>query len=206
MNRTSREQPGRVFDPFTIGGRFLIVPPDHDQPGGEGQILLRMAPGAFGSGEHETTAACLELLAGLPCPAGAFVLDLGSGTGILAIAAVKLGAAQALCIDNDPDAAASCRRNAALNGVARQLTTHLGTLADAPEDTHDLVLANIYGDILLSDAVALSSRARPGAPMVLSGILHEQAFDVKNRYERLGCGTRSTLMLSEFCALLLEKQ
>jgi len=206
MNRTPREQPGRVFDPFTIGGRFLIVPPDHDQPSGEGLILLRMAPGAFGSGEHETTAACLKLLAGIPMDAGTSVLDLGSGTGILAIAAVKLGAAQALCIDNDPDAVASCRRNAALNGVARQFTTHLGTLADAPEGTHDLVLANIYGDILLAEAESLVSRARPGAPMVLSGILHEQAFDVKKRYERLGCGTRSTLMLSEFCALLLEKQ
>lgn len=205
MSRLPRNHSGRVFDPFTIGGRFLIVPPDNGQPAGEGRIRLRMASGAFGSGEHETTAACLELLAGLPPAAGSTVLDLGCGTGILAIAAIKLGAARALCIDNDPDAVASCRRNAELNGVGHKVTTHTGTLADAPEGTHDLILANIYGDILLSQAASLTSRARPGAPMILSGILHEQAFDVKKCYERLGCATRTNRMLGEFCALLLEK-
>jgi ribosomal protein L11 methyltransferase len=164
-----------------------------------------MAAGAFGSGEHETTAACLELLAGIDSPGGAAVLDLGSGTGILAIAAVKLGADHALCIDSDPDAAAACRRNSALNHVSHRISIHLGTLADAPPGSCNLILANLYGDILASEAESLASRARPGAPMILSGILHEQLFDVKKRYERLGCSTKTTHMLGEFCALLLEK-
>lgn len=205
MNSSTRDQRGRVFDPFTISGQFTIVPPDNDDPVEKGRVQLRMAPGAFGSGEHETTAACLELLAGLPSLAGAAVLDLGCGTGILAIAALKTGAANALCIDNDPDATASCTRNAALNGVADRITSHLGTLASAPGGTCDLVLANIYGDILLAEAEHLHSRARPGTPMILSGILHEQAFDVKKRYERLGCTTITSRMMGEYCALYMEK-
>lgn len=194
----------RVFQPFTIGGRFRIIPPSSDEPLVKGLIQLRMASGAFGSGEHETTAACLELLAGLPSPAGPRVLDLGSGTGILAIAATMLGADHTLCIDNDPDAAESCQRNARLNGVMDRITSHLGTLADAPREKFDLILANIYGDILLAESAALVSRARPGTPMILSGILHEQAFDVRKRFERLGCTATATRMLSEYCALLLE--
>lgn len=205
MKKTDRGESGRIFEPFTIGGQFLIVPPEHVEPVEKGLIRLRMASGAFGSGEHETTAACLELLAGLPETAGAHVLDLGSGTGILAIAALRLGADRALCIDNDPDAEASCCRNAELNGVADRITTHLGTLDNAPHGNYDLVLANIYGDILLAEAETLASRARPGAPMILSGILHEQAFDVKKCFEHLGCTTINTRMLGEFCALLLKK-
>jgi ribosomal protein L11 methyltransferase len=195
---------GRIFQPFTIGETFRIVPPGNEDPVEAGLIRIRMAPGAFGSGEHETTAACLGLLSGLPC-AGVSVLDLGSGTGILAIAAIQLGAHHALCIDNDPDAAASCLQNARLNGVTGMITSHLGTLADAPCGRYDLILANIYGDILLAEAESLLSRARPGAPMILSGMLHEQAFDVRKRFERLGCGTLTTRMLGEFCAVLLEK-
>jgi len=206
MTRAPLDDSGRIFAPFTIGERFLIVPPGHNGPIDKGLIRLRMASGAFGSGEHETTAACLELLAGLPSPAGASVLDLGSGTGILAIAAIKLGADRALCIDNDPDAAESCRENARLNGVADRITSFLGTLSDTPPGEYDLVLANIYGDILLNQTESLTSRARPGAPMILSGILHEQAFDVRKRFERLGCTTITTRMLGEFCALLLERR
>jgi ribosomal protein L11 methyltransferase len=202
-----KREPGRVFEPFTIGGRFRIVPPDNGEPPRDGLIPLRMAPGAFGSGEHETTVACLELLAGLE-PAltiGADAFDLGCGTGILAIAALKLGAARALCIDNDPDAVAACTDNGRLNGVTERLTCIEGTIADAPATGHHLVLANIYGDILLGQAEQIVTRALPEAMLILSGILHEQAFEVKNRYQRLGCTLRTTLMLGEFCALLLER-
>lgn len=207
MTGSRPDSAGRVFSPFTIGGRFLVVPPEYEAPAAGGPVVLRLAPGAFGSGEHETTAACLDLLAGLE-PAltiGADVLDLGCGTGILAIAALKLGAARALCIDNDGDAVASCRRNAALNRVEERIALHRGTLDDAPPFTGGLVLANIYGDILIAEAESLVARARPGAPMVLSGILHEQMFDTKLCYERLGCRAVKVRMLVEFGALQLER-
>jgi len=205
MANERKREPGRVFEPFTIGGLFRIVPPGDQSNPDKGLIRLEMAAGAFGSGEHETTAACLELLAGLTGPAVGTALDLGCGTGILAIAALKLGATAALCIDNDPDAAATCTDNARLNGVAERLTCVEGTIADAPATGHHLVLANIYGDILLGQAEEIVTRALPGATLILSGILHEQAFEVKNCYQRLGCTLRTTRMLSEFCALLLER-
>jgi len=198
--------PGRVFRPFPIAQRYIVVPPDWNGTGPDCLIPLRMAPGAFGSGEHETTAVCLELLTTVSLPAGAEVLDLGSGTGILAIAALRLGAGQALCVDNDSDAAACCRENAALNGAEDRLTVLHGTLADAPGARYHLVLANIYGDILLAEAEAITRRARSGATLILSGILHEQLFDVRARFERLGCTTRASRMLNEFAALLLEKE
>jgi len=200
-----KREPGRVFEPFTIGGRFRVVPPHDDIDPDEGLIRLEMAAGAFGSGEHETTAACLELLAGLPAPAGASVLDLGCGTGILAIAALALGAGQATCVDNDPDAMASCRKNARLNRVTDRVVCVTGTLVNASPVEYDLVLANIYGDILLVEAESLVATARPGARLILSGILHEQTFDVRRRFEALGCHTIEIRMLEEFSALLLER-
>jgi ribosomal protein L11 methyltransferase len=88
---------GRVFSPFEIGARFRIVPP-RASLAERSRIDLVMAAGAFGSGEHETTRSCLEILQSLADLENARVLDLGSGTGILSIAAIKLGARKALCV------------------------------------------------------------------------------------------------------------
>ncbi len=195
---------GREFSPFEIGERFRIIPMG-TEPADDARIDLILAPGAFGSGEHETTASCLEALEGLPELHGARILDLGSGTGVLAIAALKLGAASALCVDIDPAAVETCRLNGELNGVGERLGHYCGTLDCCPEETFDVVLANIYGDILLLVAEDLVSRARPGAPLLLSGILWEYNFDVRNRYERLGCEVVKNRLLEEFSTVLLRK-
>jgi ribosomal protein L11 methyltransferase len=187
-----------------VGGTFDVV----DAPGdgsGDGSIELVIGRGAFGSGEHETTASCLEELARLPAVAGARVLDLGSGTGILAIAALKLGAAGATCVDLDSRAVASARRNCELNGVADRVRHVHGTLADVGHDTFDLVLANIYGDILLSEAEELVARLSSGGTMILSGILWEEAFDVERRYLALGCRLVRQRMLGEYCTMLFSR-
>jgi ribosomal protein L11 methyltransferase len=164
-----------------------------------------MAAGAFGSGEHETTASCLEIIEKLPHLEGARVLDLGSGTGILAIAALRLGAKSALCLDIDPGAIETCRVNAELNGVADRVDHFCGTLEKCPESDFDLLLANIYGDILLLVADDLVAKAAPGAPLLLSGILWEYNFDVRNRYQQLGCTIVRNRMLEEFSTILLQK-
>src|SRR5919108_639714 len=108
---------GRIFRPFTVGG-FVIIPEGESAPPGEGIPLVLGKKGAFGSGEHETTASCLEELERLPGVEGMRCLDLGSGTGILAIAAVRLGARSVVAADIDPAAAASCADNARLNGMS----------------------------------------------------------------------------------------
>lgn len=195
---------GREFTPFDIGQRFRILPVNAPASQ-DGRIDLVMAAGAFGSGEHETTASCLEAIENLPQLEGARVLDLGSGTGILAIAALKLGAKSALCLDIDPGAIETCRINAEINDVADHVEHFCGTLDKCPETDFDLILANIYGDILLLVAEDLVAKAAPGAPLLLSGILWEYNYEVRTRYEQLGCTVSKNRMLEEFSTVLLEK-
>ncbi|MCP3178040.1 50S ribosomal protein L11 methyltransferase [Desulfuromonas sp. KJ2020] len=195
---------GREYAPFTIGHRFCITPPD-DTPIRDDRLPLVMESGAFGSGEHETTASCLEILEDLPDLIGKTLLDLGSGTGILAIAALKLGASHALCVDIDPTAVVTCQHHSHLNGVVDKIDHLCGTLDQVAAGSFDLILANIYGDILLSVADALVSKAAPGAHILLSGMLWEYNYDVRQKYERLGCQVIRNRMLDEFSTVLMQK-
>ena len=195
---------GREFTPFEVGERFRISPPG-TPASRDDRIDLVMAPGAFGSGEHETSASCLDLLPDLPAPESARVLDLGSGTGILAIAALKLGARSALCVDVDPAAVRTCQRNCELNGVADRVEHLCGSIEEVAADPFELVLANIYGDILLRVAEALVARTRPGGALLLSGILHQDDFDVRKRYQELGCAVLRSRALEEFTTVLLRR-
>jgi ribosomal protein L11 methyltransferase len=184
-----------------VGRLFRIVPPGSPPVSGRTDIV--MARGAFGSGEHETTASCLEVIEALPVR-GARVLDVGSGTGILAIATLIRGAAHAVCVDVEARAVASARENAELNGVDERITHVCGVLADVPEGVFDLVLANIYGDLILDLAEQLVGRARRGATVVLSGILWEYNFPVTQRMERLGLRARANHMLDEYSTVVLD--
>ena len=198
--RTLREE----YIPFTIGNRFRILPPDVTvQPAD--RINLIMDRGAFGSGEHETTRSCLECLEKLPRVTGTKVLDLGSGTGILSIAALKLGAEQAYCVDIEEAAVVACQRNCRQNGVEPNVYQCCGTLDRLSEHDFDLILANIYGDVLIDVASDLVARAKPGARLLLSGILWEYNFDVRQSYERLGCTLIRNQILEEFSTVLLKK-
>jgi ribosomal protein L11 methyltransferase len=195
---------GREFAPFGVGERFRVTPPG-TPASGDARIDLVMAPGAFGSGEHETSASCLEILETLPDPKGARVLDLGSGTGILAIAALKLGARSALCVDIDPAAVRTCRRNCELNGVGDRVEHACGSIDQVAADPFELILANIYGDILLLVAEVLVAKATPAGVLLLSGILHEDNFEVRRRYQELGCTVLRNRPLEEFTTVLLRR-
>lgn len=187
-----------------IGDRLRIV------SGGtasiaDDRINILIDKGAFGSGEHETTASCLDILCNLPDLAGQKVLDLGSGTGILAIAALKLGAAAAVCIDISPDAVKTCRHNGEINGVNDRIRHVTGTVENLSDETFDLVLANIYGDLLLDLAPQLVPLAEPNGKLLLSGMLWEYNFEVRQLYTRLGCNVLQNKMLEEFATVLLKK-
>lgn len=192
------------YSPFPIGATLRIRPPQAPSST-DGRLDLVMDRGAFGSGEHETTVSCLEELERIPFGGSERVLDLGSGTGILAIAALLRGTGRAWCVDIEAEAVASCQRNCAHNGVAARVEHHCGTLAALEEEGFDLVLANIYGDILLGVAPELVRRTMPGGTLLLSGILWEYNFDVRQRYAQLGCRVVRNRMLDEFSTVLLEK-
>jgi len=200
-----------MYEPFALGSRFRIVPPGTPParaPAAPARLDLVMARGAFGSGEHETTASCVELLEELAADgalAGARVLDLGAGTGILGVAALALGAAHAVLVDVDARAVAAARRTADLNGVAARVTHVPGVVEDLDAAPFDVALANLQGGILLDVAAPLTARVRPGGWLLLSGIVWELNFDVRERYAALGWRLERNRFLEEYSSLVLRR-
>ena len=168
----TRPIPELVVGPFLIGGSLTSVKTP--------QVPLHIPAGlAFGTGEHETTALCLEWLASQQL-GEKHVLDLGCGSGILAIASMKLGAASATAIDNDPTALRVTATNASMNKVSLT-TSHRLDL----ESNYDLIVANIYADILIEYADNVQCVLNPGGVLALSGILESQSERVRRSYSNV---------------------
>lgn len=169
----------RDFGPMRFGQRLWICPTSHEPPGGDA-VVVRLDPGlAFGTGTHPTTALCLEWLDGIDL-AGKTVLDYGCGSGILAIAALKLGAASATGMDIDPQAVIASRQNAADNGVAENLA--LAGDDAGIEGRFDVIVANILAGPLVQFADSITSRLAGRGMLALSGVLCEQAHEVRAAY------------------------
>lgn len=171
------------FQPMAFGRRTWIVPWDHALPAAAAATeaaVVRLDPGlAFGSGTHATTALCLEWLDGLDLE-GRSVLDFGCGSGILALAALKLGAVRAVGVDNDPQAILATQDNALRNGVDDRLRAFLPP--EEPTATYPVVVANILAIALDALAEALAARVAPGGVIALSGILKGQDEALVQRY------------------------
>ncbi len=170
------------FQPMRFGQRLWIVPSSHAVPE-TAEVVLHLDPGlAFGTGTHATTALCLQWLDAHP-PQGLKVLDYGCGSGVLALAALLLGAEQAVGVDIDPQALEASLENARRNRLQNRLTVY--TPETQPEGCYPLVLANILAGPLCDMAETLAARVAPGGTLVLSGILAEQADTVRNAYAPL---------------------
>lgn len=170
------------FQPMKFGQRLWIIPSWHTPPEPDAVNVI-LDPGlAFGTGTHATTALCLEWLSGQPIK-DCNVLDFGCGSGILAIAAKLLGATQVTCTDIDSQALEATRENANRNGIAEQdLLVYLPE--DMPQQQFDVVLANILAGPLVELAPQLIQYTRPGGRIALSGILAEQAQEVRDAYSQ----------------------
>lgn len=168
------------WQPMRFGSNLWVVP-SWLIPPDPNAVNLILDPGmAFGTGTHATTGMCLDWLAAHP-PHGLDVIDYGCGSGILAIAALKLGARSTLGTDTDPQALETARENAARNDVLERLTL---CLPDAVPElmTADIVLANILAPALVVLAPALTRLTRPGGMLILSGLLAHQADEVAAAY------------------------
>jgi ribosomal protein L11 methyltransferase len=169
----------RDFRPMRYGHRLWVCPAGQ-RPVEAAPIVLELDPGlAFGTGTHATTALCLEWLDAQPL-SGRRLLDYGCGSGILALAALKLGAARACAYDIDPQALLATRENAAKNGLSGRIEV----VADAHDiaGPFDVVLANILARPLTELAPRLALHSRPGGAVILAGLLDSQGAEVAQAY------------------------
>jgi ribosomal protein L11 methyltransferase len=163
-------------------GRRLWVCPVGEDPAQTDAVVVHLDPGlAFGTGTHATTALCLQWLDAHP-PAGLSVIDYGCGSGILAIAAYKLGAQSIVAVDIDPQALQATRENALRNQINARLSVMFPQDLDA--GPVDVVLANILANPLIEHAAALAGLVKQGGYLVLTGILAEQADEVMTAYRQ----------------------
>lgn len=175
------------YVPLRFGERTWIVPWNHALPEEADHpqaAVVRLDPGlAFGSGTHPTTSLCLQWLDALSASGelqGASVLDFGCGSGILALAALKLGAARAVGVDNDPQALTATLDNAQRNGVGERIAAFMPE--HEPVATYPIVVANILATALHALADTLAARVAPGGKIALSGILQGQEPELLQRY------------------------
>ncbi len=195
----------KYFKPCPIGEKLLIVPSweteNVDKELAENRKSLIIDPGmAFGSGQHETTRLCMELIEKYTKP-GDKVLDVGTGSGILAISALLLGAGSAMGIDIDALSVKVAAENAALNGVGNNFIPKHGDLAKDVDETFDLITANIVADIVIAltpDAVKL---LKPAGTYIMSGIIEERKSDVLSVLEDLGFEIIDCKIDRGWCAL-----
>jgi len=169
------------WQPLRFGQRLWVTPAEkRQQIDAAAAVVMTLDPGlAFGTGTHPTTALCLEWLEGQPLQ-GCTVLDYGCGSGILAIAALLLGARHAVCVDIDPQALLATRQNAATNGVADRIETCLPQ--DFQPTQYDRVLANILSGPLVQLAPRLGTCLADHGRLVLAGLLERQAAEVRTAY------------------------
>ena len=169
------------FDPIQVGQRLWVVPSWHDAPQDPNAVCLAVDPGlAFGTGSHPTTKLCMQWLEEHEGLSEKTLLDYGCGSGILAIAAKRLGCGPAIGVDIDPQAVSSAKDNAIRNEVT--VDFYLPE-EDTTDSQHDVVVANILANPLQVLAPALCQRIAPEGHIVLSGILARQAEEVIETYK-----------------------
>jgi ribosomal protein L11 methyltransferase len=192
-----------------IGRRLVIRPSWREYTPVDDEVVLELDPGmAFGTGLHPTTRLCLEQVERLT-KAGMRVLDVGTGSGILALAAAKLGAASVYCIDNSSVAVESAAANAAMNDLSDKITVVLGTLDEAEAarkaDHYDLVLVNILAHIIGEMAPQLAQVLAPGGWLIASGIIEARRAEAEQPLLRAGLQVIDRAMIDDWVALIMRK-
>ena len=196
------------FKPAKIGERIVVKPGWEDYEAAEGELVVEMDPGmAFGSGLHETTSMCIKALekdlggSYDPSRYPIKVLDVGTGTGILAMAAVLLGADEALGIDIDDEAVRVSNENIVKNGLEGRISIMHGNLMDGVDYEPDIIVANLMADLVIMLSPAAAAQLKPGGVYITSGILDIKEDAVKKAIEDAGFDIIEVLADGEWRAI-----
>lgn len=194
------------FTPFAIIDGLVIKPTWEGYVPQPDEVVIEMDPGmAFGTGHHATTSLCMEFIRSVVRERPGRVLDVGTGTGILAMAAALFGAPEVMAIDNDPEAVAAALENVAHNGLQDKIAVEITPL-ESLEGQYSLVVANIIHDVLLQMVDDLTRLTADGGSLVLSGILKEmQADNIIRVYTQAGFTCSGREEKGEWAALRLVK-
>ena len=193
------------FTAFRAAGRFVVKPSWEEYNATDEDIVLEIDPGmAFGTGDHESTRMCLELLQRYMSP-GADVMDVGTGSGILGIAAMKLGAKRVLAMDYDPVSVTVARENAQANGVAIEVRQS-DLLKNADVAPYDIVLANIVADILMRLNKDIGGYLIDKGIYILGGIIEERLDEVISSLQAGGFDILETLSMADWRAIAARKR
>jgi len=185
-------------------GRVVIVPSWVDEPISAGEVAVTLDPGmAFGTGLHPTTRGCLALLQEIR-PMSVSALDVGCGSGILALAALSLGAERAVGLDTDPLAVEAARTNAERNGMADRIEVRRGSLPETPIERHPLILANLVAAVLVELAPRLAAHLEAGGRLLVGGIIEPRAREVVDALTAAGLAAAARRDDGEWVSLRLE--
>ena len=198
------------FPVMRIGHRLVIRPSWREYEPAAADVVLSLDPGmAFGTGLHPTTRLCLALIeeaADADVLDHASVLDVGCGSGILAIAAGLLGAARVLGVDTDPLAVETTRRNSALNGLEVVIEARTGSVPLRDDDPRfDVVLANLIASLLVDLAVPLANSVRPGGRLIMGGIFRDREAEVRTAFEVAGLRIVGRTSETDWVALTAQR-
>ena len=195
----------QYYKPVRVGEKLMVVPSwEHYQPEKE-DVVITLDPGmAFGSGTHATTRLCMRLIEQFLSP-GQDMLDVGTGSGILAVTALKLGARRAVGVDIDATAVRVAGENAALNGVEENLSVICGDLACDVKGRFQLITANIVADIIIRLTPDVPPLLQDGGTFVVSGIIDSREQDVRDALEQNGFQVISSLTEGGWVALACRR-
>lgn len=194
------------YKPFHISDGIVIKPSWEDYQAGEGELVIELDPGmAFGTGTHETTRLCSQLLEKYVSP-GDTMIDVGCGTGILSIAAAKLGAGHITAVDIDEVAVRVTDENCRINGVESGITAIRGVLTDVPKIKVDIIVANIIADVIIGIADNMRLLIKDGGIIITSGIIKERRDEVLEAYTSRGFVREDLMELGEWVAIVFRWQ
>ena len=196
----------KYYNPVKISERFTIVPTWEDyQPVSSDELIIELDPGmAFGTGTHPTTVMCIQALERTVMP-GDRIVDVGTGSGVLSIAAALLEAGQVQALDLDEVAVNSARINVKLNKVQDRVTVSQGNLLDGVDEKADVVVANILAEVIMRFTDDVAQVVKPGGRFIASGIISPKKQDVKDSIEAAGFTIEETIQMEDWVALIAKR-